>query len=103
MFPGLTPGQDYNTSAQIIDQVTAIAGLLETFGPAGLRIHATMLDCRDENGEPTIPTCDELEQAYDIDSQAARMLMTNIARRGCGSYREFDEASQIEFIDLVEL
>jgi hypothetical protein len=100
MLPYLQDGQDYNQEASLLEVVEDLRGLGTTFHLGELRLHTVLLTCRDENGDPAIPNCADVEQAFHIDVAALRDLLTRLASAGGGSISEVTSGTNFGFLDL---
>lgn len=98
-LPFLEAGQDYNQPYQVFDVVQDIMDLAENFGVGELRFNTAFLFDPSLVSQVNPATgCFEIGGVTFVCPEDARALLTQMAEIGQGTFRDFSNAEEIDFL-----
>jgi uncharacterized protein YegL len=93
MYPELGQGADYNQPSQILRAVDDILGLQDFYRVGEIRLHTGFLYDPEAASDP-------LAIPFGLDRAGGVDLMTAMAEHGMGTFTEFTNASNIDFLTI---
>jgi hypothetical protein len=93
LYPNLEAGSNYNTFGQIMASVTDIMNLQSLYHVGSIQLNTEFLF-------PIAALSNPLAVPFDLDRPAAEGLLTAMASAGNGTFTEFTDASQINFLNI---
>jgi hypothetical protein len=93
MYPELGQGADYNQPSQILRSVDDILGLQDFYRVGEIRLHTGFLYDPEAASDP-------LAIPFGLDRAGGVELMTAMAEHGMGTFTEFTNAANIDFLSI---